>query len=374
MSAKPRKIAYVRLRAVLPFTRRTGEILQEVFPEYEVEVVDMWQLFNQSRLRTLRNAVDSLTTYGFDLARRRRRLAQSLLKTPYAFATMRALVRRRLPANDYAFTFQTQSHFDWSREGVPNFVYTDHTHLANLYYPDFDRRTLLPNSWVDLERSIYRNAAKVLTWSAHVSRSLKEHYALPDEKIACVYFATNARIENDPAIRPDYESKNVLFLGFNWKRKGGPDLIAAWSRVVKEHPEATLTIVGAAPEVDVPNCRVVGPVPLERVNTYYQAASVYCLPTTLEPFGISFIEALANKLPIVATNVGAIPDFVADGHNGYLVHPHDIEGLAQRLSHILSDQRQREVFGARGHALAKERYSWEAVGRRLREEILPFVS
>jgi glycosyltransferase involved in cell wall biosynthesis len=114
---------------------------------------------------------------------------------------------------------------------------------------------------------------------------------------------------------------------------------------------------------------VLGRIPPEQVAQYYEDATIFCMPTHLEPFGIAFLEAMQARLPIVGTRVGAIPDFVQPGWNGYLVKPGDVQGIAEALLKLLDRPDQRREFGERGFALARERYSWEAVGRKLYQHI-----
>ena len=151
-----------------------------------------------------------------------------------------------------------------------------------------------------------------------------------------------------------FAHKKILFVGVDWERKGGPVLLEAFRRVRRTHPTAELIIVGCSPEVSLAGCRVVGRVPLEDVANFYRSASVFCLPTTVEPFGFVFLEAFSHGLPIVATNIGAIPDFVQNGRSGYLVDSNDVEQLANRLGELLGDPDRCATFGARGRALASD--------------------
>jgi len=128
-----------------------------------------------------------------------------------------------------------------------------------------------------------------------------------------------------------FRAKNILFVGIDWKRKGGPVLLEAFRRVRHAHPEATLTIVGRSPEVTQPGVEVVGRLPLIEVARYYRSASIFCLPTLNEPFGLVLLEAFSYGLPIVATRIGAIPEIVEDGESGYLVGPQNTDELADRL-------------------------------------------
>ena len=133
-------------------------------------------------------------------------------------------------ANDFDWTIQIQSLFDARAPGTPHFVYTDHTHLANLDYPDFDPRALRCSGWLALERALYREARGVFTRSAHVTASLVDRYGCDPARVVCVGAGANARIPSLPVER-SAEGQDILFVGVDWERKGGPDLLAAFERL-----------------------------------------------------------------------------------------------------------------------------------------------
>jgi glycosyltransferase involved in cell wall biosynthesis len=139
--------------------------------------------------------------------------------------------------------------------------------------------------------------------------------------------------------------------------------------VQQELPQARLTIVGAKPDLQLPGCEVTGKLPPEELDKYYQEASVFCLPTYREPFGVVFIEAMAAHLPIVATRVGAIPDFVEEGRNGFTVEPGDIQALAEALLQLLKNPELCRSFGEHSFRLTRDRYSWKVVGKSIRKYI-----
>jgi glycosyltransferase involved in cell wall biosynthesis len=156
-------------------------------------------------------------------------------------------------------------------------------------------------------------------------------------------------------------------VGYDWTRKGGPDLVEAFQLVLESVPNARLTVVGAQPDLRIPNCEVIGPGRSDDLDQYYQRASVFCMPTYREPFGIAFIEAMAARLPIVATRVGAIPDFVEEGRNGWLVEPGDIPGIADALISLLKNPGMAAEFGEHSYRIVQQRYTWDTVGKRLQE-------
>jgi glycosyltransferase involved in cell wall biosynthesis len=166
-----------------------------------------------------------------------------------------------------------------------------------------------------------------------------------------------------------YAAKRILFIGLRWEVKGGPQLVEAFRRVLEVHPDASLTIVGCSAAVDVPNCRVVGVVPVEDLPAYYQQASIFCVPSIRESFASVFIEAFSYGLPVVTSDFGAMPEFVLDGETGYRVTCGDIAALAERLIALLDDAGLARRLGEGGYALTEERYNWESTGTRIRHHI-----
>lgn len=104
------------------------------------------------------------------------------------------------------------------------------------------------------------------------------------------------------------------------------------------------------------------------LENLYQQSDIFVLPSLHETFGIVLLEAMSFGLPIIATNVGAIPELVIDGENGILVHPDDPHSLADAIRQLLASPAKREKLGTNGYdfILANhEFYSWESVGKRL---------
>jgi glycosyltransferase involved in cell wall biosynthesis len=212
------------------------------------------------------------------------------------------------------------------------------------------------------------------TYSTNIQRSIITDYGCPPEKVKCIYAGSNVPHDKEPELNNDnYQNKNIIFVGVYWERKGGPDLVKAFEKVLKVHPDAKLTIVGCSPSVDIPNCNVVGKVKVEELDNYYLNSSIFCLPTKREPFGIVFIEAMMHKLPIVSNRIGALPDFVTDDKNGFLVEPGNSDQLAEVLIRMLNDPEMCKRFGEAGYELVEDHYTWDRVGQRLKENITPFL-
>jgi glycosyltransferase involved in cell wall biosynthesis len=92
------------------------------------------------------------------------------------------------------------------------------------------------------------------------------------------------------------------------------------------------------------------------IAPYYALFDVLLLPSANEGTPVVAIEALAAELPVVATNVGGIPDVVDEGVDGYLTAVGDTEALAARLAELARDPELRKRFGAAGRARVVPRY------------------
>jgi glycosyltransferase involved in cell wall biosynthesis len=214
----------------------------------------------------------------------------------------------------------------------------------------------------------------VFTRSHNVRDDLLNLYGMPADKVVCVYAGANVPATDlSHGDNDNYSNQRILFVGGDWERKGGPELARAFEQVLRVLPGAHLTIAGAKPSLTLPNCTVLGPVPLDELSAQFARAAVFCLPTRLEPFGIAVLEAMLHRLPVVASNAGALPDMVREGQTGRLIAPGDVQGLSAALIELLQDPARCREFGEAGYRLASQIYTWPAVGARMRSEILTCI-
>lgn len=369
-NADTRSFAFIKMGGFSHTNDSVLKQLQARFPELEASVIDVgdFRIIRKSSLPRLALAV--AREFGLPAFRDGEHFLRRMLRTSYFFHRAREALLERLQGRRYAFTFQTQSLFDASCPGTPHFIYTDHTHLENLRYPAAAGAVPVSRSWAGLERSAYQNANMVFTMSSNISRSLVEQYGCSEQKVECVYAGSNisaAASENIDGSR--FAARNILFVGVDWERKGGPVLLDAFRSIRRSHPDATLTIVGCSPRINEPGVAVEGRVPLSEVDKYYRSASIFCLPTLNEPFGLVFLEAFSYGLPVVATRIGAIAEIVSDGQSGYLVKPQNAIELADRLRRLLDHPARCAQFGAHGRWWVSQRYSWDETGQRLASRI-----
>ena len=157
--------------------------------------------------------------------------------------------------------------------------------------------------------------------------------------------------------------------------KGHRYLIEAMPRIVALVPSAWLAIVGegsldqdlrarAAALPPPARHRVVFTGRRDDVAAVTADLDVAVLPSLREAQGISVLEAMARRRPVVASAVGGIPEVITDGVDGILVPPADPDALADAVAGVLTDDGLRRRIGDAGHATVVERFSIDAQVRR----------
>jgi glycosyltransferase involved in cell wall biosynthesis len=189
-----------------------------------------------------------------------------------------------------------------------------------------------------------------------------------DRTEACCTLAEEYRLEPNAQI--------VGVVGRLEPEKGHPTLIDAWPRVLRTVPDAYLLIVGEgsrreALEHQVAELgigsRVIFTGRRDDVPAVTAALDVAVLPSYREAQGLTILEAMALSRPVVASNVGGIPEMVEDGLTGLLVPPHDPEALAAAITRLLLDHSLADMLARAGHDLVHERFCLEMMVRSIED-------
>lgn len=102
----------------------------------------------------------------------------------------------------------------------------------------------------------------------------------------------------------------------------------------------------------------VGLIPNDRVPKYLSNMDIFVALSRSESFGVAVLEASACELPVVVSNVGGLPEVVAEGKTGYVVATDHMDLIIKRLAELVTDQDKRIAMGKAGRQFVKEFYSW----------------
>ena len=154
-------------------------------------------------------------------------------------------------------------------------------------------------------------------------------------------------------------------------------VIKAFAAVVRRFPHAQLRIAGAAERNYLQTCKrhiemsnlqdrvdFLGNLGVDQVQSELSRANCLAMTSFQENAPLAIEEAMAVGVPVVAAKVGGVPELVEDGITGFLIDPHDTEGIAGAVCRILSDDGIAKSMCERARRIAQERFRASAVCER----------
>jgi glycosyltransferase involved in cell wall biosynthesis len=227
------------------------------------------------------------------------------------------------------------------------------------------------------------HAARVFVFSRW-ARSVNLRWGADPEKLEVLYpgFPTPPEIERDGT-----DEFRFLFVGTDFERKGGFEVVEAFAEVVRAAPQARLTVIAPDPALRNPDRRFhswVGSARrsaalatlaqliragladfsalMSRERLYaeqYPRANAFVMPTHAEGLGFTNIEAMGFGLPVISSAVGPIPEVVADGVTGRLVPAGDVRALTDAMLGLAGDRTRAQELGDAGRSAFLARFTLE---------------
>ena len=222
--------------------------------------------------------------------------------------------------------------------------------------PQF-RWTYRPN--VFLGKQVFNAAARIVTRSEWARQSVIQDYGIDPEKVKVVHpgVDTTKLTPADPLSKPK-QRFNILFVGGDFERKGGLDVLDVFLQSFSEQADLHLVTKAVVPcqhpHVHIhPDVKAYSPEWLE----LYRQADVFVMPTHFEGFGWVFIEAMAAGLPVIATRINAIPEMVSHGKTGFLIQPGDRLDLANRIRTLMENPTLGREMGMNGRKVVEQTFN-----------------
>jgi glycosyltransferase involved in cell wall biosynthesis len=209
-----------------------------------------------------------------------------------------------------------------------------------------------------LNRRVFSRAKRLVTWNHWGKASLVKDYGVDPEKVEVIPPGVDLQ-RWVPGQGPRGAGRlRLLFVGGDFRRKGGQTLLDAFGRHLKDSCELDIVTREAVDTTGLVNVRVhhgLGPNSPE-LRELYSCADAFVFPTEGDATPLAVMEALASGLPVVTTAVGALSEQVEDGVTGFVVRPGVPEELASAVRRLIDSPESRRTMSHAARRAAEARY------------------
>jgi glycosyltransferase involved in cell wall biosynthesis len=204
------------------------------------------------------------------------------------------------------------------------------------------------------ERRLFRHASLLLPWSHRTADSLIRDYGETSDRIHVLPPSMS-----DPgrsSLSPSTGKPRLLFVGGDFRRKGGMELLSAWRSGLRT--EMDLHVVTRDPVEPEPGL-FVHPGVEAGSDAWFQlwrSADLFVFPSHLETFGIVLLEAMAFGVPILSARTGAADEILEHGRAGVLLDTTTPSAITAGVRELLQDREKRRLLSENGRRAFLERF------------------
>lgn len=307
----------------------------------------------QRRLASMRFGTAWMRQQGLDFGRWRFQRFVALLARKRIEEKLKQAQKENRPYDAIAFHSQTAALACVDiMARVPSLVSTDITNAqaSREWNVPATRWTYWPS--IRWEREVFRRANGIAVFSDWTREAvLSENKRINPDKVR--HYPPGVELDpflQMPLERPARDKCRLLFVGGDFERKGGQDVLAAYENALKETCELNIVSAGAPGGLETRGILVdrgLKPYSPELL-VRYREADIFVLPTRNEAYGHVFIEAMAAGLPVVATSINAIPGILPSEAHRFLIAPGDQQAFIKAIRELCADAELRRSLGEAG--------------------------
>ncbi|EJL6653323.1 glycosyltransferase family 4 protein [Vibrio cholerae] len=292
-----------------------------------------------------------------------------------------ARVLRKKNIDNYTGIIQVSGGFNCLRyfeTDKPFYVLTDYTMSLAMKKQNTAVKPLIPNGknnlskWIEREMQVYHSAKCIMVPSEYIKDELNDYYSIKSSSISVIGYGVNFNFASFSGRTLKTKSKyQVLFVGKRFEQKGGDVILKALDILNNNGLFVELVVVG--PRVNPCPCRsdvkFLGRIyDRQALFDIYRKSDVFVIHSYYEAFGLVLLEAMANGIPCIASDIDAMPDILAM-ERGFVVPLQDFTMLAQRVRQLLTDDDLYEKMSKNSVVAVQEYYNWPAVAERFLAEL-----
>ena len=244
------------------------------------------------------------------------------------------------------------SEIEWAKQTL----YKDPIKRSVLYFKD------------KIANKCFKNSTAIIPICDYLKEIVKDHF--PEKSVETWYQGIDpSKWYNVDGMKLKHPCVGLLQGAVIW---GKTAEMLTLKEVMRKMPQVTFYWVGDGPYRDkvlpelekFPNFKWLGPLDYpEKVREYLSEIDVYALVSGIDMSPLTLLEAQLMKKPVVATNVGGIPELMKDEKTGFLVKKGNSDDLIEKLNVLLEDKEKAKSMGESGREFVKENFSWENVAK-----------
>jgi glycosyltransferase involved in cell wall biosynthesis len=242
--------------------------------------------------------------------------------------------------------------------------------------------------WTIWIRNRYKTIDYIVAPCEASRQDLISCFGVPESKVPVIYNSIDVEalknfqvIDVSNAAIP-YGKAKIISVGSLTSIKGHRFLLRALKEVLKSYPNCRLEILGEGSERTslteyAKELGIESHVHMPGIRAPYASvaeADVFVLPSLTEGVPVALLEAMALRVPEIASNVGGVPEMIEDGRNGFLVRPGDWQEIADRIVDLLNDRNKREIFVASSLNVIAEKFDVKKNVKKLEGIFLDLVT
>ncbi len=223
--------------------------------------------------------------------------------------------------------------------------------------------------YYQLDRFSFKKADVIITPAKFFKDYLSENFKVKKDKIKVIYNGIDVK---EYSFNPHSMKKvpNILYLGRLSKEKNIPLLIYCVAKLRDDNIDVKLTIAGDGQEKErleslISKLRLYGEIELtgfverKNVGKIFSESDIFVLPSRTEVLPNVILEAMAVGIPIIASNVGGIPELIRDGIDGFLFESDNLVSLVQKIKTLIESPEAGGQFVRNARKRVEELFTFE---------------
>lgn len=247
--------------------------------------------------------------------------------------------------------------------------------LTNKYLEDFLKSPeggIRIKYLISLQRFVFNSVDKIIVPSEFLRGVLLNYYHVQPDKVKVVYNSINLDDYSDllKEVSAGQDNPIVITVGRLARHKAVDGIIRAVRELTGEYPNIKLRVVGEGPEKSNLEALATelnisdrvdfwGQRPHSEVLSLLKQSDISVLNSVYEGLPHVVIEAMACRVPVIATNIKGTSEVVIDGKTGLLVTPGDIGELKDKIAQLIKNDDLRNRLATNALALVKQKFTWE---------------